>query len=115
MYRNANPYIPRTTGEVRDLLGCMMLSAPTLVDETGYFADRNLESEFHALNEGLKVVREQIGDPTYRQMTEYSARMRAHFEADLDDKTGEASKGRRLIAEMLDVLDKFERAQRRRP
>ena len=104
MYRNPNPYIPRTIGEVRDLLGSMMLSAPTFVDETGYFADRNMDSEFHALNEGLKAIQKQLGEKMYRKMTERSDQMRAHFEADPQDKTGDTSKGRKLIVEMLEIL-----------
>ena len=81
-----------------------MLSAPTFVDETGYFPDRTLESEFFALNEGLKAIREQLGEESYQRMASLSARMRAHFEADPEDNTGSASKGRKCIIEMEDIL-----------
>jgi len=112
MYRNPDPYIPKTTGEVHDFLGSMMLSAPTFVDETGYFPDRNLESEFFALNEGLKAIREQLGEDGYQRMADLSTQMRTHFEADPEDKTGSASKGRKCIAAMEDILRSVGRRKR---
>ena len=112
MYRNPNLYIPKTKGEVRDLLGSMMLTAPTLVDQTGYFSDRSIESEFLALNEGLKLIRRQLGEESYLEMTELSGRMRAHFEADPKDETGETSEGRKCILAMLEILQGASRRRR---
>jgi len=103
-YRNPDPYIPRNIGEIQDFLGSMMLSAPTLEDETGYFPDRNISTEFFALNEGLKALESQLGPEKYRKLAALSAQMRAHFEADPQDNTGEASKGRKCIVEMQDIL-----------
>lgn len=112
MYRNPNPWIPKTIGEVHDLLGSMMLGAPTLIDKTGYFADRNIETEFFALNEGLKAIRKQLGEEACAKLIELSAQMRAHFEADPEDKTGEAMKGRNCIVEMEDILRSAARRKR---
>jgi hypothetical protein len=104
MYRNPEPYVPKTKGEIWDFLGSMMLSAPTFIDKSGYFPDRNLESEFFALNEGLKAIRKQTGEENYQKLADLSARMRAHFEADPEDKTDDSVKGRECILEMEDIL-----------
>lgn len=96
------PYIPETISEVVDFLGSMMLSPPTMRDPD--FPDRNVESDFSALNEGLARVRKQLGEDRYARLMELSNRMRAHFEADPDDTNGEAHKGYLLIHEMDDLL-----------
>ena len=104
MYRNSKPYSPNTKGEIWDLLGRMTLGSPTFVDKTGFFSNRSIETEFFALNEGLKRIRPQLGEAAYQRLAEPSARMRAHFEADPEDKTGESSKGRECIWEMEEIL-----------
>jgi hypothetical protein len=82
----------------------MMLGSPTFIDKTGYFSEQNIETEFFALNEGLKAMRKRFGEQNYQRLAELSARMRAHFEADPEDKTGETSKGRQCIVEMESIL-----------
>lgn len=82
-------YIPQGIGGVMDILGSMMLSAPTLKDKTGYFPDRNMDMTFFALNEGLKAVRKKVGEKNYQ--------MRVHFEADPEDNTEDGVKGRDCI------------------
>ncbi len=104
MYKNTKPYVPRSVEEVQDLVGSMMLGAPTFVDKTEFFPDRNIESEFFCLNEGLKGIRKQIGEQDYDRLAGLTRRMRAHFEADPEDITGETAKGRQCILEMLEVL-----------
>jgi len=76
------PYIPQTVGEVLDKLGFMMLASPTFVDRRGQFPGRNIDTVFFALNEGLKVIRAEIGDEKYDRLRRLSDQMRAHFEAD---------------------------------
>ncbi len=92
-------YVPQTKGELVDLLGSMMLGAPTFVDRTGYFP-RTVDTEFVALNEGLEVIRPRLG----QTLLAMSHRMRALFEADPDDETGETQQGRALIYEMQEAL-----------
>jgi hypothetical protein len=114
MYKNPNPYIPRSIEEVWDLVGSMMLGAPTFIDKTEFFPDRSIETEFFALDEGLKAIRETIGSNDYQRLLDLSARMRAHFEADPEDKTGETTKGRECIVEMIEILRAAWRKERRR-
>jgi hypothetical protein len=102
--RNYQPYIPKGIGGVMDTLGFIMLSSPTFADRTGHFPEQNVETTFYSLNEGLKRLRPKLGDELYQRVMEMSGRMRAYFEADPNDKTGDADKGRRLILEMEDLL-----------
>lgn len=104
MSMSYEPYIPQTIGELIDKLGGMMLSSPTFIDKTGYFPEKNIETAFYALNEGLKAVRKKIGEERYATLVALSDRMRAHFEADPEDKTDDALAGRDLIYEMMDIL-----------
>jgi hypothetical protein len=104
MPRPYKPYIPQTIGEIWDKLGSMMLYSPTFKDDSGYFPERNIETEFFALNEGLKAVRKKLGEERYQALVALSDRMRAHFEADPENKTDDTLAGRRLINEMEDLL-----------
>jgi hypothetical protein len=97
-------YVPETISEMMDLLGSMMLSSPTFKDKTGYFPDQTLDTEFVALNDGLDVLRKKAGEEAYRALVALSGRMRAHFEADPEDKTEDGIKGRDCILEMEEIL-----------
>jgi hypothetical protein len=55
------------------------------------------------LNEGLLVIRKKLGEERYATLRAMSDQMRAYFEADPDDKTGDTDAGRRLIREMESV------------
>lgn len=96
------PYVPRTIGEIWDLLGFFLLSPPTFKDD--FFVGQSVETEFFRLNEGLKVVRTQLGEERYSALIALSDRMRALFEADPEDRTGDARAGRRLIYDMERIL-----------
>ena len=91
-YRSTKLYIPQGISEIWDFLGAMMLSAPKFKDKTGYFPDRNIDTEFFALNEGLKTIRKKVGEENYQALVALSDKMRAHFEADPEDKTEDGTK-----------------------
>lgn len=98
------PYIPQSIGELMDQLAHMMLSVPTFKDKTGYFRHRNIDTTFFALNEGLQAVRKKLGEERYATLRALSDKMRALFEADPEDKTGETQAGREIIHDMEDIL-----------
>ena len=104
MFPPYKPYTPKGVSEIIDYLGMMMLSSPTFVDRTGYLPGRNIENTFSELNEGLRLIRGKLGDERYLKLVEMSDRMRAHFEADPEDKTDDSLKGRELIEEMETLL-----------
>ena len=56
------------------------------------------------LHEGLSNVRRTLGEERYHQLMGMSDRMRALFEADPENTTGETRKGRDIIHEMEDIL-----------
>ncbi len=87
-----------------DQLGSMMLGAPTFKDKTGYFPQRDIETEFFALNEGLLAIRKKLGEERYATLRALSDKMRALFEADPEHKTGDTQAGREIIHEMEDIL-----------
>ncbi len=104
MYRNYTPYIPQGKSEILDNLMSMMLEAPKFEDETGYFPEMNIDTEFHVLDEALLLIRKQLGEETYLNLAEMSVRMKAHFKADPSDENGECLAGRELILDMIEIL-----------
>jgi hypothetical protein len=100
----ADHYVPESKGEILDMLGFMMLSSPTFTDDSGYFPDRNIETVFVDLNQGLLHIRRRLGEEKYLALAEMSARMKTHFEADPNDENGECLAGRELILDMIDIL-----------
>jgi hypothetical protein len=88
-----------------------MLDAPTFKDRTGYAPGMSIDTEFYALNEGLKNIRKKVGEERYLALVALSDRMRAHFEADPENKTEDTIAGRYLIHEMEDILS----SRRRKP
>jgi len=101
---NYRPYIPQDGSELLDQLAYMMLKSPTFKDRTGYFPRQNIDTAFFALNEGLLTLRKTLGEERYATLKALSDKMRALFEADPEDKTGDARAGRMIIREMEDIL-----------
>ena len=102
--RNQDPYIPSSFGEINDLLGSMILWAPTFIDETGYFPDRNIDSRFFQLTEAFGAVRRKLGEEQYDLLLRLAVRAKAFFVDDQDDINGKADEGRALLHKMEDVL-----------
>ena len=98
------PHVPETIDELLDHLASMMFSSPKFNHTSGFFLGMNIDTEFFALNEGLKKIRLELGEDIYFEMTQLSDRMRTHFEADPEDKTDGALKGRAIIHQMEDLL-----------
>ena len=104
MFPPYKPCIPNGISEIIELLGWMMLRSPTFIDKTGYLPGISLQTTFHELNEGLRLIRGKLGEERYLKLMEMSDLMRAHFEADPEDKTDDSLKGRDIIREMEAVL-----------
>jgi hypothetical protein len=97
-------YVPNDVPDLLDFLISMLSSAPKFLDKTGYFPYRNLDYVFRQLNEGLSVNRPKLGEERYHQLMGMSDQIRALFEADPEDKTGETLQGCKIIHEMEDIL-----------
>jgi len=97
-------YVPKNINELNDLIGAMVLRSPTFIDKTGYFPAQNIDVTFRALNESLDLVRDELGEDLYRKFRAMSDQMRAHFEADPGDKTGDTQKGRELLFDIHEIL-----------
>lgn len=102
-------YVPKGIPELLDFLISMLLSALRFLDKTGYFPYRNLDYVFRQLNEGLNFNRQTLGEGRYQRLMGMSDQMRALFEADPEDKTGDTLKGCKIIHEMEDILRQVRR------
>lgn len=98
-------YTPQDASELLDLLGMMLLSAPTYIDEEGYFPEQTLETVFEAFYGGLDASRGEIGDERYAQLAALAEEARAHFLADPSDENGRTAQGQRLILEMEAIVE----------
>jgi hypothetical protein len=96
--------VPQNIPELLDLLSSMLVSAPQFTDTTGWLPFLNLDYVFQQLNEGLSHNRRTLGEERYHQLMGMSDQMRALFEADPEDKTGETLKGCKIIHDMEDIL-----------
>lgn len=105
-------YIPNGIGEINDHLAMMMLSSPQFKDRTGLLPDTTIDTVFAELNAGLERLRKKVGEDNYARLVELSARMRAHFEADPEDKTDDSIKGRDCILDMQEILRSVGRRKR---
>ena len=91
----------------------MMLNSPRFIDDSGFFPEQNIETEFFELNESLKLLRPKLGEENYAAMIALSDKMRAHFEADPEDKTDDTLMGRDCILAMEDIIKSVRRRRRR--
>ena len=103
---------PRDVGEVIDKLTTVLLNSPNFEDKTGYFPFKNIEWVFQQLNGGLNNIRETIEEARHHELMRMSAQIRALFEADPEDKTGETAVACRIIHEMEDILRGVDRKSR---
>lgn len=99
-----NPYIPETVSELIDELYSMILESPLFDDDSGYFPGKNIDTEFEVLGKGLSNIKAKLGSDRYLRLVELAAQMRAFFEADPDEKTGDAIKGRDIALDMIEIL-----------
>lgn len=96
--------VPQNISELLELTASMLLSAPKFLDKTGYFPYQNLDHTFRELHEGLNHNRTRLGEERYEELMRMSDQMRALFEADPEDKTGETLQGCKIIHKMEDIL-----------
>lgn len=99
------PYIPETLSELMDQVVPMMGDAPNFEDESGYFPERNIDTEFRALVEGFGMVRDKIGEEQYAKAIDIAARMKALFLDAVDEDDPRTMQGILLIHELIDIID----------
>jgi hypothetical protein len=101
--------IPQNIIELREVMASMLLSAPKSPDDTGYFPYKNLDYAFRQLHAGLDFNRSKLGGPRYEQLKRMADEMRPPFEADPDEKSGQARQGCEIIPAMEDILREAKR------
>lgn len=103
-YHNPEPYIPGSLSEIYDLLGSMILSAPTFIDKLGDFPEQNIDSEFQILVASFAKVRRKLGEERYTTLVDLAARAKALFAADPDENNGKANEGWTLLQEIEAII-----------
>jgi hypothetical protein len=103
-YYNPEPYIPASLSEIYDLLGSMVGGAPTFIDDTGTFLDRDINTRFHQLTEGFGKVRDKVGEERYGRLIDLAARAKALFADDPEDNNGKTDQGIALLYEIEDII-----------
>jgi len=109
-YPNPNPYIPASLSEIYDMLGSMILWAPTF-DKDGAFPEYNIDTEFHALTEGFGKVRKKLGEERYAQLIALAAQAKTLFADDPDDDNGKTDQGGAVLFE-IEALIQAARSRR---
>jgi hypothetical protein len=104
--RPYRPHIDKSLGELLDTMTFMLLRSPKFRDQSGYFPEMNLDNSFYGLNESLRRLQPQpqLGDELYAKLAGMSDQMRAYFEADPDQTTGETRKGKDLVYDMEELI-----------
>jgi hypothetical protein len=102
-------YVPQNIQELLEFVVSMLSSAPKFTDKTGYFPYQDLDYVFQQLTSGLNNIRQALGEERYNELLHMSERMRALFEADPEDTTGETLAGCKIIHRMEDILRQVQR------
>ena len=97
-------YIPENISDLIEFVVSMLSLAPKFQDITGYFPFKNLDYVFQQLGLGLNQNRSSLGEERYHELSRMSDQIRALFEADPENKTGETLRGCKIIHEMEDIL-----------
>ena len=103
-YYNPEPYIPASLSEIYDLLASLVGGAPTFIDESGVFPERNIDSEFHVLTEGFGKVRKKVGEERYAALMQLAAQAKALFSEDQAEDNGKTMQGIALLYEIEDII-----------
>ena len=103
-YYNPEPYVPETLSEINDFLAGLIGGAPTFVDDTGFFPNRNIDTQFAVLIAAFGKVRGKLGEERYAKLIDLSARTKALFLADPNDDNGKTLEGCKLIWEIEDII-----------
>jgi hypothetical protein len=96
--------VPQDLRELLEFAVSVLSSAQMFADKTGYFPHQNLDYVFRQLFAGLSLNKPALGEQRYEKLIDMSDRMRALFEAEPEDKTGETLLGCKIIHQMEDML-----------
>jgi hypothetical protein len=101
---NPDRYIPVSLSEINDFLASLLGGAPTFVDDSGFFPNRNINTEFAVLLAAFDNVRGKLGEDRYAKLIDLAARTKALFLADPNDDNGKTLEGCKLIWEIEDII-----------
>jgi hypothetical protein len=88
-----------------DHVAPMMGDAPKFEDDSGYFPEQSIDTEFRALMEGFGNGRDKIGEDQYAAALDIAARMKTLFLEAADEDDPKTREGILLIHEFIDIID----------
>lgn len=103
-YRIHARYVPQSLSEIYDYLAGTLGGAPKFVDDTGFFPDRNIDTEFAVLVAAFDKARGKLGEERYAKLIDLATKTKALFLADPNDDNGKALEGCKLIWEIEDII-----------
>ena len=103
-YRSHARYVPKSLSEIYDYLAGTLGGAPKFVDDTGFFPDRSIDTEFDVLIAAFDNVRGKLGEERHAKLIDLAARTKALFLADPNDDNGKTLEGCKLIWEIEDII-----------
>ncbi len=103
-YPNLQPYIPASLSEIYDFLASLLGGAPTFVDDTGFYPDQNIDTEFAVLIAAFDKVRKKLGEDRYTKLIELAALAKALFAADPNNDNGKTGQGYKVLHEIEDII-----------
>jgi hypothetical protein len=115
MPRKYEHHVAESLGELADQTSWLRMSAPKFDFMRLWFPHEAIDTAFDAFNKGIQKHRSQLGESLFQRLVQMSSDMRACFEADPEDNTGETSRGRLLAADAEALLDARMRVLDARP
>ena len=85
--------IPKSTGQLRDLIGDTMLRAPKRQFPDSY----DFDGTFYSMSRGVENLRGRFGDAKADQLLEMLAQAKAHYEAGDNKLGGELMEDTKMI------------------
>lgn len=103
-FHNPEAYVPASLGEIYDFIASLLGGAPTFVDDTGFYPDQNIDTEFTVLVAAFDKVRAKLGEDRYARLIELAAQAKKLFAADPNDENGKTDQGYKALLEIEDII-----------
>jgi hypothetical protein len=107
--------VAETLSELADQADTIASMAPRFDSSHIYYPWENIDTNFEAFNEGLQRLRAQLGEGLFETLVAMAAQMRACFDADPENRTGETRKGKQIGTDIADLVDDRIEALKGRP
>jgi hypothetical protein len=105
MPRKYERHVAKSLGDLADQASWLRMSAPRFDFMRLWFPEGNIDTAFVSFDKGLQNNRALLGEALFHRLAQMSNDMRACFEADPEDDTGETARGKLLAREAEALLE----------